>query len=71
MISQPNGHILSQATIDKIKMVLKQMPNQEVAHYLSKAFPLNNFSSIQNKKQFSERLLEVLTSEASVSKEDI
>ena len=71
LISQPNGHILSQATIDKIKMVLKQMPDQEVAHYLSKAFPLNNFSSIQNKKQFSERLLEELSSEATVSKEDM
>lgn len=71
LIAQPNGHVLSQVTIDKIKMVLDQMSDKEVAHYLSKAFPLDNFSSIQNKKQFSERLLEELSSEVSVSKEDM
>ncbi|MFL9507010.1 hypothetical protein ACKER8_15580 [Acinetobacter baumannii] len=71
LIAQPNGHVLSQVTIDKIKMVLDQMSDKEVAHYLSKAFPLDNFSSIQNKKQFSERLLEELSSEASISKEDM
>ncbi|MBJ8443056.1 hypothetical protein J0904_04670 [Acinetobacter bereziniae] len=49
LISQSNGHVLSQATIEKIKMILNQMPEQEVENYLTKAFPLNNFSSIQNK----------------------
>ncbi|WP_353167011.1 hypothetical protein [Acinetobacter sp.] len=71
LISQSNGHVLSQATIEKIKMILNQMPEQEVENYLTKAFPLNDFSSIQNKKQFSGRLLEELSSEAIASKEDM
>lgn len=71
LMSQSKGHVLSQATLDKIKVVLSQMPEQEVEHYLSKAFPLSNFGSIQNKKQFAERLLEELSSEDIVSKEDV
>ena len=64
MVSQSEGHVLPSEAIGKIKIILDQIPDREVDRYLSKAFPLSDFTGISDKKKFSERLLEELSKDA-------
>ncbi|WP_288418787.1 hypothetical protein [uncultured Acinetobacter sp.] len=61
MVSESEKRVLSSESIEKIKLILDQMPEQEVNRYLSKAFPSSDLTGIHDKKKFSERLLEELS----------
>ena len=54
-------HLLSGDLVKNAKQLIQDMPESQVVHYLTKAFPDTDLSHIQDKKGFSERLLEELS----------
>ncbi|MFI8008817.1 hypothetical protein ACIF8R_01340 [Acinetobacter sp. ABJ_C4_1] len=59
--SSSKNHVIPTENIAHIRSFLNALPEKELDYYLSKAFPLNDLTKIQDKKKFSERLLEELS----------
>lgn len=64
VMDEQKGYILPVSTVSKIKDVIEGIPDSEIEQYLMVAFPNTDISKIDNKKRFSERMLEELSSDA-------